>query len=161
MNAIGGYDIEDLMVGMSSRFTKTLSEQEVLLFAGASGDTNPVHLNEEYAKQTPFGGRIAHGMLSAAVISAAIAGRLPGPGSIYVSQRLNFRRPVRLGETVCANITVKEVLARQRRVVLETVCEVNGRVVVDGDAVVLVTSLAQRSGARPAVSGEEPRRSQA
>jgi 3-hydroxybutyryl-CoA dehydratase len=144
MNAVGGYDLEDLMVGMSAQFMKTLTERDIFLFASACGDRNPVHLDEEYAKRTPFGGRIAHGMLSAAVISAALAGRLPGPGSIYISQNLSFRRPVKLGETVCATVTIKEVLTSQRRAVLETVCEVNGKVVVEGDAVVMPTSLVRR-----------------
>ncbi|MBN3853461.1 MULTISPECIES: MaoC family dehydratase [unclassified Paraburkholderia] len=144
MNDAGGYDLEDLMPGMSARFTKTLSERDVFLFASASGDQNPVHLDEEYAKQTRFGGRIAHGMLSAAVISAAIASRLPGPGSIYLSQDLQFRRPVKLGETVCAIVTVKEIIAGRRRVVLETRCEANGLVVVEGTAVVMPTCAAER-----------------
>jgi 3-hydroxybutyryl-CoA dehydratase len=144
MNAVGGYDLEDLMVGMSAQFMKTLTERDIFLFASACGDRNPVHLDEEYAKRTPFGGRIAHGMLSAAVISAALAGRLPGPGSIYISQNLSFRRPVKLGETVCATVTIKEVLTSQRRAVLETVCEVNGKVVVEGHAVVMPTSLVRR-----------------
>jgi 3-hydroxybutyryl-CoA dehydratase len=144
MNAVGGYDLEDLMVGMSARFSKTLTERDIFMFAGACGDRNPVHLDEEYAKRTPFGGRIAHGMLSAAVISAALAGRLPGPGSIYISQNLSFLRPVKLGETVCATVTIKQVLTSQRRAVLETICEVNGKVVVEGDAVVMPTSLARR-----------------
>jgi 3-hydroxybutyryl-CoA dehydratase len=155
MNALGGYDLEDLVVGMNARFVKSLTERDIFMFAGACGDRNPVHLDEEYAKQTPFGGRIAHGMLSAAVISAAIAGRLPGPGSIYVSQNLRFVRPVKLGETVCATVTVKELLPARRRVVLETVCDVDGRVVVDGDAVVVPTSLAQRMKDRPVAQASE------
>ncbi|MDQ7978136.1 MaoC family dehydratase [Paraburkholderia sp. SARCC-3016] len=145
MNDAGGYDLEDLVVGMNARFTKTLSERDVFLFAGACGDRNPVHFDEEYAKRTRFGGRIAHGMLSASVISAAIAAHLPGPGSIYLSQNLSFRRPVRIGETVCATVTVKEILTGRRRAVLETRCEVNGLVVVDGDAVVMPTSSAERA----------------
>ncbi|CAG9238610.1 (R)-specific enoyl-CoA hydratase [Paraburkholderia tropica] len=144
MNDAGGFDLEDLMPGMSARFTKTLSERDVFLFASASGDRNPVHLDEEYAKQTQFGGRIAHGMLSASVISAAIASRLPGPGSIYLSQDLKFRRPVKLGETVCATVSVKEILVARRRVVLETHCEVNGFVVVEGTAVVMPSCAADR-----------------
>lgn len=136
MNEVAGYDLEELTVGLSAQFVKTLSEQDVFLFASASGDHNPVHLDDEYAKRTQFGGRIAHGMLSASVISAAIAMRLPGPGSIYLSQTLNFRRPVKIGETVCATITVKEILAERGRAVLDTICEVNGRVVLDGEAVV-------------------------
>lgn len=144
MNEAGGYDLEDLALGMSARFMKTLSERDVFLFASASGDQNPVHLDEEYARQTRFGGRIAHGMLSASVISAALASRLPGPGSIYLAQDLQFRRPVKLGETVCATVTVKEILASRRRVVLETRCEVNGLVVVEGTATVMPTSATER-----------------
>jgi len=155
MNELGGYDLEDLMVGMSARFTKTLSERDIFLFAGACGDRNPLHLDEEYARRTPFGGRIAHGMLSAAVISAAIAGRLPGPGSIYVSQNLSFRRPVKIGETVCATVTVKEVLMKERRAVLGTICQVHGQVVVEGDAVVLPTSLERRMKELSALKDEE------
>ncbi|WP_175700419.1 MaoC family dehydratase [Burkholderia ambifaria] len=145
MNDEGGYDLEDLIPGMSASFTKTLSERDIFLFASASGDRNPVHLDDAYASRTRFGGRIAHGMLSASVISAAIAMRLPGPGSIYLSQDLQFRRPVKLGETVCATVTVKEIVANRRRVVLETRCEVNGLIVVEGTAVVMPTTAAARS----------------
>lgn len=130
---------------MTARFLKTLTERDVFLFASASGDRNPVHLDEDYAQRTRFGSRIAHGMLSASVISAAIAARLPGPGSIYLSQDLQFRRPVKLGETVCATVTIKEVLANRRRVVLETRCEVDGLVVVEGTAVVMPTTVAERT----------------
>ncbi|MBR8334120.1 MaoC family dehydratase [Burkholderia ambifaria] len=145
MNDEGGYDLEDLIPGMSASVTKTLSERDIFLFASASGDRNPVHLDDAYASRTRFGGRIAHGMLSASVISAAIAMRLPGPGSIYLSQDLQFRRPVKLGETVCATVTVKEIVANRRRVVLETRCEVNGLIVVEGTAVVMPTTAAARS----------------
>ncbi|WP_175747203.1 MaoC family dehydratase [Burkholderia ambifaria] len=145
MNDEGGYDLEDLIPGMSASFTKTLSERDIFLFASASGDRNPVHLDDAYASRTRFGGRIAHGMLSASVISAAIAMRLPGPGAIYLSQDLQFRRPVKLGETVCATVTVKEIVANRRRVVLETRCEVNGLIVVEGTAVVMPTTAAARS----------------
>ncbi|HHL4080449.1 MULTISPECIES: MaoC family dehydratase [unclassified Burkholderia] len=155
MNDEGGYDLEDLIPGMSARFLKTLSERDVFLFASASGDKNPVHLDDAYAKQTRFGGRIAHGMLSASVISAAIATHLPGPGSIYLSQDLQFRRPVKLGETVCATVTVKEILASRRRVVLETCCEVNGLVVVEGTAVVMPTNIAERRKDAANVQGQE------
>ncbi|HDR8962791.1 TPA: MaoC family dehydratase [Burkholderia vietnamiensis] len=147
MNHEGGYDLEDLLPGMSADFRKTLSERDIFLFASASGDRNPVHLDEAYAKRTRFGGRIAHGMLSASVISAAIATRLPGPGSIYLSQDLQFRRPVKLGESVCATVTVKEIVANRKRVVLETRCEVDGLVVVEGTAVVMPTTLAERANA--------------
>ena len=142
MNAINGYDYEDLEVGMTASFAKTISEADIVLFAGASGDNNAVHINEDFAQTTPFGGRIAHGMLTASVISAAIAGRLPGAGTIYLGQNLRFKAPVRPGETVQATITVKELMAEKRRVVLGTVCTVGGRVVIDGDALVMPTSRA-------------------
>ena len=146
MNHINGYDLEDLQPGMSASFAKTITEADIVMFSGVSGDNNAVHLDEEFAQTTPFKGRIAHGMLSASVISAAIAGRLPGPGTIYLSQNLRFKAPVRPGDTVRATVTVKEVVAEKRRVVLETVCTVAGKVVIDGEAVVMPTSRASRGG---------------
>ena len=146
MNELNGYDIEDLQPGMSGTFAKTITEADIVMFAGVSGDNNAVHLDEEFAQTTPFKGRIAHGILSAGVISAAIAGRLPGPGTIYLSQHLRFKAPVRPGDTVRATVTVKEVVAEKRRVVLETVCTVAGKVVIDGEAVVMPTSRASRGG---------------
>lgn len=146
MNDINGYDLEDLQPGMSASFAKTITEADIVMFSGVSGDNNAVHLDEEFAQTTPFKGRIAHGMLSASVISAAIAGRLPGPGTIYLSQNLRFKAPVRPGDTVRATVTVKEVVAEKRRVVLETVCTVAGKVVIDGEAVVMPTSRASRGG---------------
>jgi 3-hydroxybutyryl-CoA dehydratase len=140
MNSLNGYDYEDLEVGMTPSFAKTISEADIVLFAGASGDNNAIHINEEFAQTTMFKGRIAHGMLTASVISAAIAGRLPGAGSIYLGQNLRFKAPVRPGETVQATVTVKELMADKRRVVLGTVCTVGGRVVIDGDALVMPTS---------------------
>ena len=100
MNEMNGYDIEDLRVGMSATFSKTITEADIVLFAGVSGDTNAIHINEEYAATTAFNGRIAHGFLSASVISAAVATRLPGPGSIYMDQHLRFLAPVRPGDTL-------------------------------------------------------------
>jgi 3-hydroxybutyryl-CoA dehydratase len=140
MNSLNGYDYEDLEVGMTASFSKTISEADIVLFAGASGDNNAIHINEEFAQTTMFKGRIAHGMLTASVISAAIAGRLPGAGFIYLGQNLRFKAPVRPGETVQATVTVKELMADKRRVVLGTVCTVGGRVVIDGDALVMPTS---------------------
>jgi 3-hydroxybutyryl-CoA dehydratase len=146
MNALGGFDFEDLALGRSASFAKTISEADIVLFAGASGDNNAVHIDEEFAQTTPFKGRIAHGMLTASVISAAIAGKLPGPGTIYLGQNLRFKAPVRPGETVRATITVKEILLEKRRVTLATVCTVGGKVVIDGDALVMPTSRRVRSG---------------
>ncbi len=145
MNELGGYDFEDLQPGMSTSFGKTITEADIVLFAGASGDNNAVHINEEFAQTTPFKGRIAHGMLTASVISAAIASRLPGPGTIYLGQNLRFKAPVRPGDTVHATVTVKEVMPEKRRVTLNTVCTVAGKVVIDGEALVMPTSKASRS----------------
>ena len=147
MNALNGYDIEDLSIGMTASFAKTITEADIVLFAGASGDNNAMHLNEEFARTTPFGGRIAHGMLTASVISAAVANRLPGPGAVYISQQLNFRAPVRPGDTVTAHIQVREIVRERSRVILETVCRVGETTVVDGEAVVRPTSQAKRDAA--------------
>lgn len=146
MNELNGYDIEDIQLGMSATFAKTITEADVVLFAAVSGDNNAIHINEEFAQTTAFKGRIAHGMLSASVISAAIAGRLPGPGTIYLGQNLRFRAPVRAGDTVHATVTVTEMIPEKRRVTLETVCTVAGKVVIEGDALVMATSCAQRAG---------------
>ena len=140
MNSVNGYDIEDLKVGMSASFAKTVTEADVVLFAGVSGDVNPAHLNEEYAKGTMFGGRIAHGMLSAGLISAALANKLPGPGTIYLGQTLKFKAPVRPGDTVTATVTVREVIVDKKRVILDTVCTVGGKVVLEGEATMMCTS---------------------
>lgn len=144
MNEIGGYDIEELGVGMSATFAKAITEADILYFAAASGDNNAVHINEEFARTTSFKGRIAHGMLTASVISAALAGHLPGPGTVYLGQNLRFRAPVRPGDTVHATVAVKEIQPEKNRVVMSTVCTVGGKVVIDGEAVVLATSRARR-----------------
>lgn len=140
MNALGGYDIEDLQPGQTASFAKTVTEADILLFAAVSGDLNAVHLNEEFAATTQFGGRIAHGMLTAGFISAVLGNRLPGPGTIYLGQTLRFKAPVRPGETVTATVTVREVITQKRRAILETVCTVAGKVVLEGEATVLATS---------------------
>jgi 3-hydroxybutyryl-CoA dehydratase len=110
MNELGGCAFADLRVGMCATFAKTITEADIVLFAAVSGDNNAIHINEEFAAGTIFKGRIAHGLLSASVISAAIANKLPGPGSIYVSQSLRFRAPVRANDTVRATVTVKEMI---------------------------------------------------
>jgi 3-hydroxybutyryl-CoA dehydratase len=145
MNELDGYDIEDLKTGMSASFAKTITESDIVLFAAASGDNNAMHINEEFAQTTQFKGRIAHGMLSASVISATIAGKLPGPGTIYLGQNLRFKAPVRPGDTVQATVTVKDLFLEKRRVALTTVCTVNGKVVIEGDALVMPTSRESRS----------------
>lgn len=142
MNSLGGYNIEDLQPGMSASIAKTVTEADIVLFAGVSTDVNPMHLNEEWAKTTQFGGRIAHGMLSVGFISAALANKLPGPGTVYMGQTLKFRAPVRIGDTVTATVTVKEVVVAKRRCVLDTVCTVGGKVVIDGEATMYCTTAA-------------------
>ena len=136
MNEIGGYEFEELRVGMSATYAKTITEADIVLFAAVSGDNNAIHTNEEFAATTIFKGRIAHGMLSASVISAAIANKLPGPGAIYMSQNLRFRAPVRAGDTVRATVTVKELIPEKHRVLLSTCCTVRDEVVIEGDALV-------------------------
>lgn len=144
MNPQNGYDIEDITVGMNAETAKTITDTDIVLFSAVSTDVNAVHLDEEYGRTTPFGGRIAHGMLSASLISAVLGNRLPGPGVIYMSQSLRFKAPVRPGDTVHAKVTVKEVIAEKCRVVLDTVCTVGDKVVIDGEAMVMVTSRRKR-----------------
>ena len=127
------YHIDQLQPGMSACTSKTVTEADIILFAGISTDVNPAHLDEEYAKGTMFGGRIAHGMLSAGFISAVLANKLPGPGTIYLSHTLKFKAPVRPGDTVTATVTVREVNVPKNRVVLDTVCTVAGKVVIEGE----------------------------
>ena len=148
MNPQNGYDVEDISVGMSAETAKTITEADILLFTAVSTDTNAVHLDEEYGKTTMFGGRIAHGMLSASLLSAVLGTRLPGPGVIYVGQSLRFKAPVRIGDTVHAKVTVKEVITEKARVVLDTVCTVGGKVVIDGEATVMATSRARREAGK-------------
>ncbi|MCP5419723.1 MAG: MaoC family dehydratase [Gammaproteobacteria bacterium] len=135
-----GYYIQDISVGMSASYAKTVTDADIMLFAGISGDDNPVHINEEFAAETPFKGRIAHGMLSAAFVSTVLGTRLPGPGCIYVSQKLKFKAPVRSGDTVTATATVTDVNVEKRRVTLDTVCTVKGKTVLEGEATLMVDS---------------------
>jgi 3-hydroxybutyryl-CoA dehydratase len=144
MNEQQGFDVEDLSIGMSATYGKTVTDADIVLFAGVSGDNNAVHTNQEFAATTAFGSRIAHGMLSASFISAAIGTRMPGPGTIYLGQQLNFRAPVRPGETVNATVTVKSIDLKRSRVILDTVCHVGSTVVIDGEAIVMVTSSTRR-----------------
>lgn len=150
MNELNGYDIEDLTVGMAASFSKTITEADIILFAGASGDNNAVHINDEFARTTIFKGRIAHGFLTASVISAAVANRLPGPGAVYISQNMNFRAPVRPGDTVHAHVEVRAIDPARTRVTLQTVCKVGETVVIDGEAVVRPTAKTRRTVAAPA-----------
>ncbi len=133
---------EDLRVGMSASTGKTITEADIQMFATVSTDTNPVHMSEEAAAATPFHHRIAHGMLSAGLISAVLGNRLPGPGTIYMSQSLRFRAPVRIGDTVTATAEVTALDVVKRRATLKTTCMVGDRVVIDGEALVMPPSRA-------------------
>ena len=129
--------LDELEVGQSVERVRTVTTADIEAFATVSGDHNPVHLDAAFAETTPFKGVIAHGMLSAAWISAAIAGELPGPGAIYLSQSLSFKRPVRPGDAVTVRVAVTAIDAERARVTLSTTCLVAGRPVVEGEAVVM------------------------
>jgi 3-hydroxybutyryl-CoA dehydratase len=138
MRELQGLFIEELEIGMTAIYSKTVTEADVVLFAGISGDSNPVHLDNEYAKDTLFKGRIAHGMLTASFISTVLGTKLPGPGCIYVSQNLKFRAPVRIGDTVTSRVTVTGIDKEKGRVTLETNCSVADTVVISGEAILMV-----------------------
>jgi len=142
MNPLNGFDVEDLSIGMTAAFAKTITEADIVLFAGASGDNNAMHINQEFAATTQFKSCIAHGMLTASVISAAIANKLPGPGTIYLRQTLEFKAPVRAGDTVRATVSVRELVKDKRLVWLNTICTVKETVVITGEALVKVGSRA-------------------
>jgi 3-hydroxybutyryl-CoA dehydratase len=132
-----GKTIYELKVGEAAEFTKTISESDIYVYAGVTGDLNPAHINEEYAKNTFFKTRIAHGMLMAGLISTVVGNKLPGPGTIYVKQELNFLAPVRIGDTITARAEVAEIIAEKNRVRLKTSCaSQDGTTVLDGEALV-------------------------
>ena len=135
-----GYYFEDLEEGMEDAFAKTITDADVITFAGISGDTNPIHLNHEFASETMFECQIVHGMLTASFISTVIGTKLPGPGCIYVSQDLRFKAPVKVGDTVTATCTVTRIIPEKRMIEMETICSVGGRPVLVGRATILVPS---------------------
>lgn len=135
-----GIFFEDLVIGQSASLGKTITEADILMFAAVSMDTNPVHLNAEAASASMFKERIAHGMLSAGLISAVLGTRLPGPGTIYLGQQLRFRRPVKIGDTVTATCEVTALDPDKKQATLRTVCTVVGKTVIDGEALVLPPS---------------------
>lgn len=128
---------DDLRIGMEGVFTKELSDDDVQAFAAASGDRNPIHVDDEFARATVFGGRICHGILTAGTISAAFAEVMPGPGWIYVSQSLKFRAPVYIGDSVTARVKVIELLEDRQFATFKTVCTVADRVVLEGEATLM------------------------
>ena len=140
MDQLHGYYFEDLEVGMMDVFAKTITDADIIVFAGVSGDTNPLHLSHEFASQTIFEGRIAHGMLTASFISTVIGTKMPGPGCIYVSQNLRFKAPVRAGDTVTATCVVKNLIPEKCFAELSTVCTVTGKPVVEGEATIMLPS---------------------
>ena len=136
--AAKGVFFEDLSVGQEASLSKTVTEADIAGFAEISGDKNPVHLDAQYAAGTMFKERIAHGMLSAAYISAVFGMKLPGPGAIYISQTLNFKAPVKIDDTVVTTVKVVELVPEKRRARFECACSVNGKPVVQGEAVLMV-----------------------
>ena len=136
--AMNGLFLEDLKVGQSAMFGRTVTEADIAAFAGVSGDTNPIHLHDGFARTTRFGQRIAHGMLSGSFISTVIGTKLPGPGAVYISQTMNFMAPVIIGDTITAIATITAIDPQRRRVILKTQCFNGEKVVIDGEATVLV-----------------------
>jgi 3-hydroxybutyryl-CoA dehydratase len=129
---------EDLRVGMRETLMKTVMNEDVIGFANLSGDHNPIHLSEHFARKTRFGERIAHGLYTASLISAVLGMYLPGPGAVYLSQTLNFRGPVRIGDVVTISVEVAELVPEGRRVLLRCECLVDNKLVLDGEARVSV-----------------------
>lgn len=129
---------EDLELGMTETYVKEVKSSDVVGFAEISGDRNPIHLSEHFAAKTPFGGRIAHGLYTASLISAVIGTRLPGPGAVYLSQTLHFRAPVRIGDHVEATVEVAELVEKGRCVKLACRCKVGDTLVLEGEALVKV-----------------------
>ena len=133
-----GYYLEDLSIGMVSSYKKTITAKDIEAFAAVTGDSHPVHLDADYAATTPFKARIAHGMMSAGLISTVLGTQLPGPGCIYLDQQIKFRAPVFIDDTVVATVTVEEINQRRGRVSLKTQCFVKDKLVADGTASMMV-----------------------
>lgn len=139
-NKLHGYFIEDLKIGQQAILAKTVTESDIILFASVTGDNNPVHISNDFAKKTIFRKKVAHGFLTASLISTVIGTKLPGPGSIYVKQTINFCAPVFSGDDVLIKVTVNNIDLKKKRVGLITVCEKNGKKIIDGEAQILVQS---------------------
>ena len=140
---------EDLSIGMTETLSKTISSSDVVGFAQLTGDRNPIHLSEHFAAKTSFGRRIAHGLYTASLISAVLGTRLPGPGAIYISQTLNFRAPVRIGDRVDVTVRVAELIPDRHRARLTCICKVADEIVLDGEALVKVPSATKSSRPLP------------
>jgi 3-hydroxybutyryl-CoA dehydratase len=140
---------DDLAVGMRETFLKTVKNEDVVGFAELSGDRNPIHLSEHFARKTRFGGRIVHGLYTASLISAVIGTRLPGPGAVYISQSLNFRGPVKIGDVVEIAVEVVELTEKGRRVRLKCECRVEDKIVLDGEGILSVPAAPRSAGGSP------------
>lgn len=155
MNLLENYPINELVIGQRANYSKTLTERDVILFAACSGDVNPVHLDKAYAATTPFGEPIGHGMWTGALVSAAIATCLPGPGSVYRSQSLSFKHPVKIGDTVTITLLISEIKERVKLVTLE--CEAHnqdGKLIAKGVAEVIAPAekLVIKAGEVPTIN---------
>ena len=131
---LGQLSIEEIKVGMEVSYSQTITDADIKAFSGISGDKNPIHMNDDYANKSRFKKRIAHGLMSASYFSALFGTKLPGEGAIYVSQSLQFKRAVYLGDTVTATVIVKKIDLKKRRVFFRTVCKVKNKLVIDGEA---------------------------
>ena len=154
MNMLENYPLQELSVGQTASYSKTLTQDDVILFAACSGDVNPVHLDKTYAATTVFGEPIGHGMWTGALVSAAIATRLPGPGSVYRSQSLSFKHPVKIGDTVTISLTITEIKERLRLVVLDCAAHnQEGKLIAKGEAEVIAPTekLSLAAGKLPAI----------
>lgn len=140
MMELHGFAFEELSVGQTATYTRTVSASDVVGFAELSGDRNPVHLSEHFAAHTPFKSRIAHGLYTASLISAVLGTRLPGPGAIYLSQTLKFLAPVHIDDEVVVEVEVAELMPEKKRARLACVCKVEGKAVLTGEALVMVPS---------------------
>jgi 3-hydroxybutyryl-CoA dehydratase len=137
-----GHYFEDLSIGMEASLVRTIGGNDLHVFASLTGDANPIHLDEAYAAATSFRQRIAHGMLSASFISAVFGTQLPGPGCIYISQTLNFRAPVYIGDHVTATVRISDLIEHRKRAIFTCACTVGRKLVVEGEAVIQIPSRA-------------------
>lgn len=138
MEELHGYFIDELEPGMTDVYVRTVTETDIVQYSQISGDDNPLHVNEEFAKQTVFKGRIAHGMLTCGYISAVLGTKLPGPGCAYLNQNLNFRAPVRIGDTVQTRVTIRDVNRDSNNVICDVVCSIGEKIIIDGVATLWV-----------------------
>ena len=135
-----GLCIEEIEIGQEAIISKTITESDIILFSAVTGDNNPVHTSEEFAKETVFKKRVGHGFLTASLISTVIGTKLPGPGSIYLNQSLSFLAPVFIGETITIRVSVLSKDVKKKRVILNTSCEKDGKTILKGEAEILVMS---------------------